>query len=98
MAGRLVASRSPPHPNTTTTRPRSPRRAVGDEVVGGGEELLEAVGRVGVVDDDRERLAGVDQLEAAGHDQAAREPVGDGGVVDAERRPRRGPRRGRWRR
>ena len=34
--------------------------------------LLEAVGRVGVVDDDAEGLAGVDRLEAAGHRPARR--------------------------
>ena len=55
------------------------------ELAGRVEQLLEAVGRVGVVDDDRERLAGVDDLEPAGQ----RAVGGRGrativGLVDAE--------------
>ena len=59
MRGRLPGSRSPPAPNTTITRPvgQLPRRL---------EQLAQAVGGVGVVDDDQERLAVVDALEAAG--------------------------------
>ena len=67
MSGRFDGSRSPPQPNTTRTRPppaSSPGR---------GEHLVEPVGRVGVVDDDGERLAGVDELEAARH-RATRRP------------------------
>ena len=46
--------------------------------------LRQAVGRVGVVDDHGEALAGVDRLEPAGHHRGGRQPGGHGGVVDAE--------------
>ena len=52
---------------------------------GGVEDVLERVGGVGVVDDDRERLALVDRLEAA------RDAIGDGERRDhvGEREPER---------
>ena len=75
------------------------RRALADEVVGGGEELVEAVGRVGVVDHHGEGLAGVDAARSGRAPPAGgRGPAAMVGVVDAERRRRRGRRPGRWRR
>ena len=50
MSGRLPRSRSPPQPNTTSTRPAAMARA-------GAQRVLERVGRVRVVDDHGERLA-----------------------------------------
>ena len=46
--GRFVRSRSPPQPNTTITRPAG-------DATSGPDDLLEAVGRVGVVDHDGRR-------------------------------------------
>ena len=51
-------------------QPARPR----DQLAGGGERLLERVGLVGVVDQHRERLAGVDGLEPAGHRRGLRQP------------------------
>ena len=50
MSGRLPRSRSPPQPKTVMSAP-------GRERAEGGEQTLERVGRVGVVDDDGEARA-----------------------------------------
>ena len=80
MSGRLPRSRSPPQPNTTSTRPSVTARAA-------LQRVLERVRRVRVVDDDAERLAGAHRLEAAG------DALGDGEAARA--RPRRGSPRAR---
>ena len=55
-------------------------------------DALEGVGRVGVVDDDQERLAGPHLLEASRHGADRREGLGDGGRLEAQREPdRHGP-------
>ena len=66
---------------------------VGD-LAGRAEDLGQAVGRVGVVDDDGRRALAVDvdTLEASRHGMNAGQPLGDGVELDAERR--RGGRRG----
>src|SRR3954470_24980226 len=51
---------------------------------GGAQDVVEGVGGVGVVDEDRERLALVDGLEAAGDLGGVREGVGDRGVGDPQ--------------
>ena len=48
------------------------------------EDLLEAVGGVGVVDDHQERLAGVDELEPPGRGRHRRQRAGHGVRVVAE--------------
>src|SRR3954454_17588914 len=58
--------------------------AVLRERAGGAQDVVERVGRVGVVDEDRERLALVDGLEAAGDLGGVREGVGDRVVGDAQ--------------
>ena len=79
ISGRLPRSRSPPAPKTTISRPRVSSRAVRSAV-------LQGVGLVRVVDDDREGLALVDGLEAPGHAPGApAAPRGDRRVVDAQR-------------
>ena len=65
---------------------------------GGRQQLLEAVGGVGVVDHDGEGLALVDELEATRHDEGPAEAVGDGRRVEPERPTRSRPPPGRWRR
>src|SRR3954447_25753918 len=55
---------------------------------GGAQDVVEGVGGVGVVDEDRERLALVHGLEAAGDFGGVREGVGDRVVVDAQRADR----------
>ena len=60
ISGRLAGSRSPPQPKTHD----HPAAGAG-EGAGGGEHAAEGVGRVGVVDEHGEGLAGVDPLEAA---------------------------------
>ena len=66
MIGRLPGSRSPPAPE------HDDQPAVGErpQALEGG---LDGVRLVGVVDDHREVLAGVDPLEPAGHPTAARD-------------------------
>ena len=66
ISGRLPRSRSPPQPNTHSTRPLVSGR-------GRAQHVLQRVGRVGVVDENGEVLALVDGLETAGH--AARRPA-----------------------
>ena len=61
ICGRLSRSRSPPQPKTQISR-----RPAG-ELAGRDEHVLERVGRVRVVDEDRERLALVDRLEPPRH-------------------------------
>ena len=87
ISGRLAGSRSPPHPKTHDHPP-----AGAGEGAGGGQHAAEGIGRVGVVDQHGEGLAGVDPLEAARYDQGLRQPVGDRGEGVAGR-----PRRGRGR-
>ena len=82
MSGRLSRSRSPPAPNTTTTRP-SPSGARG------AEHGLERIRGVGVVDDHREVLTLVDRLEPprdAGH---RTDPGRDRVLVEVEQQRRR---------
>ena len=83
IIGRFSRSRSPPHPNTTTTRCRPPAIARAAEQRGAS-----AVRGVGVVDEHRERLAGVDPLDPAGDHHRLRR---------ARRQPRRGRSRSRAR-
>ena len=77
IAGRLVAYA------VTAATEHDEDTVVADGLAGGGEHLGQAVGRVGVVDDDRERLAGVDRFEAARHRRRSGQARRDGGVVDA---------------
>ena len=65
---------------------------------GGGQHAAEGIGRVGVVDQHGEGLAGVDPLEAARYDQGLRQPVGDRGEGEAGRRAPWSRPRARWRR
>ena len=92
-AGRLPASRSPPQPNTTTTRPVAAGPAPGPA----RQQLVEAVGGVGVVDDHGEGLArrrparSARARRAAGRGPAAisasaRRPSAGGGVGRGQRR------------
>ena len=84
MIGRLPRSRSPPAPTTTISRPRR-------QLARRQQHLLERVRLVRVVDDDAERLARLDRLEAArsggGGRQRRGQPVGR-----RPQRPRRRPR------
>src|SRR3954452_5068493 len=57
----------------------------------GAQHVVERVGRVGVVDEHRERLALVDRLEAARHAHGPGEAVGDRRIVEPQR-ARRGHR------
>ena len=77
ISGRLARSRSPPAPKTAITPP------FGD-LAGRAQRVLERVGGVRVVDDDREGLALLDGLEAPRHATGTRQRVGDRRVVDAE--------------
>ena len=77
ISGRLPRSRSPPHPNTTCTRPSVERAR-------GREHVLERVGRVRVVDEHRKPLALVDGLEPARHLSGVLDRADDG----LEPRPR----------
>ena len=90
MSGRLPGSRSPPHPNTHDDPAVPVRPAAGTAA----SDAAEGVGGVGVVDEHRERLAGVDALEPPGHDQRVAEtgddrvepePGGPGGGRRGER-------------
>ena len=69
ISGRLPGSRSPPAPMTTISRPvgERPQRP---------QRRLDGVGLVGVVDDDREVLAGLDPLQPARHAGAGGDPGG----------------------
>ena len=60
ISGRLARSRSPPAPNTATSRPAG-------ELARRAQHVLERVGGVGVVHEHAEVLALVHRLEAAGH-------------------------------
>ena len=59
ISGRLPRSRSPPAPNTTSTRPLG-------ELARGAQHVVERVRRVRVVDEHGEGLPLLDGLEAAG--------------------------------
>src|SRR3954469_7073892 len=59
--------------------------AAGRQRPRGAQHVVERVRRVGVVDEDRERLALVDGLEAAGHPDGVAQALGDRRVVDAQR-------------
>ena len=61
------------------------------EAAGGAQHVLERVGRVGVVDDDRERLPLVDRLEPARDAAHALDAAPDRGLRDVQR-PRGGDR------
>ena len=78
IGARLDGSRSPPLPNTTDDT------AARGQITGGPEHLLEPVGRVGVVDDDGERLSGVDRLEPSRHGSGAAMPAAIASRIDAE--------------
>ena len=58
--------------------------------------LLEAIGRVGVVDDDAERLALVDRLEPPWHRSSVADARHDRGGSAPRARPTQSRRRGRW--
>ena len=78
ISGRLPGSRSPPQPNTTTSRPRRVRAQR-------REHRLERIGRVGVVDDDR-RAVGVPRRRTAA---GPARPVSCGSAASARLRPAR---------
>ncbi len=59
------------------------------KIARGPEHRLERVGRVRVVDDDGERLAFVDRLEAARHVRRPGDPLGDRVLVEVEQEPGR---------
>src|SRR6266511_2503789 len=79
MRGRLPRSRSPPQPKMQTSRP----------VARLCEQRLERARGVRVVDEDRERLAFVDRLEAPGHAGEVLDSGSNGFLVDAEDARRR---------
>ena len=64
ISGRLLRSRSPPHPKTVITRPRS--SALRQKVPGHRGQIAQGVVGVRVVHDHGEGLPHVDALEAAG--------------------------------
>ena len=78
--GRFSRSRSPPHPNTTITRPSGAAIERGR-----GERLLERLGCVGVVDEHLEPTVVVDPLHPSGNDQRRGEPGDD--RVERDLRP-----------
>jgi hypothetical protein len=82
ISGRLPRSLSPPQPKTQMTR--LPR-----ELTRGPEHVLQRVRLVGVIDDDRERLARLDRLEPAWNALERLDPRRDRVVLDAEQ-PRDG--------
>ena len=59
--------------------------APASDVARGAQHVLERVGRVGVVDEHREVLSGVDRLEAPGHPDAALQGCDERVEVEAER-------------
>ena len=92
ISGRLSRSRSPPQPKTQIRR-----RPAGD-LARRDEHVLERVGRVRVVDEDGERLALVDRLEAARHPLGARRAPRPRRRARSRARRRRRSRRARSRR
>ena len=82
LAGVAVAAGAEHHEHSGVGR---------DQLAGRGEEVLEAVGRVGVVDDHAEGLAGVDRLEAPGDGRDRGQPGGDVARSPRRARPRASP-------
>ena len=97
ISGRLPRSRSPPAPNTQSTRPW-PAASEPRQLARGAQHVLERVRRVGVVDEHGEVLALVDRLEAPRHAHPALQRGHE--RVELARRARALPRapRARWRR
>ena len=77
MSGRFARSRSPPQPKTQITRRRRKPACL-------GEDVLERLGRVRVVDEDGEGLALVHRLEAARHPGDVLDAAHDRVVLDPE--------------
>ena len=71
ISGRLARSRSPPQPNTHD------QRAPSRDAARRASTVVERVGRVGVVDEHGERLAGLDRLERPGTPATDAMPGGD---------------------
>ncbi len=76
MIGRLPASRSPPQPKTTTSRPPAKGRSA-------REHIFQRIGLMRVIDKDRRAVARADQLEPAGRARERFQRLEDARAVGA---------------